>query len=285
MRKWYKPYVAEYDAIDTISADQYAQVNRKIRALQKSDDIDVTFVVVAYNEEKRIFASLHSLSELQTQYSVEVIVVNNNSTDRTAEIMERCGVVSVLEPEKGIGRARQAGLSRARGKYHLCADADTLYPPYYVDAMVRALNRKNAVVAFAPPSFIADGKKSALSLSIYEIFRDMVLRLRFIKRPELTIGAASLAFLTQPALAVGGWKTDIRRGTDGAMTMALKKVGRVVWVSDRRARIMTTSRTLDNDGTLIQMILLRLKREILRIGEYFTAKDRYEDQTDNRMQK
>lgn len=278
-RNWYKKYI-------DLKTDEslYATISSQIKALEKDDHIDVSIVMVAYNEEKRILPSLYSLADLKTGLSVEIIVVNNNSTDNTQEIIDKCGVHSIFQPVKGIGNARQAGLEIARGKYHLCADADTLYPPTYVDAMVKVLKKPGVSAAFCPPSFLADGNKSERGLAIYEVFRDIVLKLRAIKRPEITVGAASLGFLTEPAKAIG-WRTDIRRGTDGSMTLALKKIGKVVVFTNSKARIKTTSRTLDADGSFLQMIIIRLRKDFNRLPEYFTAKKEYKDTKANKLKK
>lgn len=274
-KNWYKKYT------DLKASDElYTEIRRKIKKLEAPDHVDVSIVMVAYNEEKRILPSICSLANLNTSYSVEIIVVNNNSTDNTQQIIGQCGVHAVFQPVKGIGNARQAGLLVARGKYHLCADSDTLYPPTYVDGMVAALDRPGVVAAYCPCSFLADGEKSATSLAIYERFRDLALWFRFIKRPELSIGAASLAFYTEPARKIG-WKTNIRRGTDGALTNELKKVGKIAFVTDRRVKIKTTSRTLDSDGGMFSMIVLRIKRETLRIKEYFITQKSYDDEDTN----
>lgn len=264
----------------TPSEKVFEEIRQKIRQLEKQDSIDVSIVMIAYNEEKRILPAIYSLANIITPLSVEIIVVNNNSTDRTQEIIDKCGVKSVFQPIQGAGNARQAGLEIARGKYHFCADSDTLYPPHYVDIMVKALRKPGAIAAYCPCSFLPDGNKSAFSLFIYEYFRNIALRLRFYKRPELSVGAASLAFYTEPAREVG-WRTNIHRGEDGCMVLALKPKGKTVLVTSRKARPKTTSRTLDADGGLLRMICLRLKREFARIKEYFTTQQEYKDEDSN----
>src|SRR5260370_32849597 len=57
----------------------------------------------------------------------ELIVCDNNSTDRTAEIAKGAGAQVVFEPVNQIGRARNAGAARARGDWIFFVDADS-YP-------------------------------------------------------------------------------------------------------------------------------------------------------------
>lgn len=275
MEKWYKKF-------EQIEPDErlYREIREKLGALEKDGRIDVSVVIPAFNEEERLPATLYSLALQQTSLSVEVIVVDNNSTDGTGTVLKKCGVHALFQPRPGTAGTRQMGLEAARGKYHLCADADTLYPPAYIDGMVRLLQRPGVIAAYSPCSFLADGRKSAFSLALYEPFRNLVLRLRFRNRPELVVGGASFAFHTEPALRIG-WKVTIRRGSDGAMANELKKIGKIVMTSDPKVTIKTSSRRLDSDGSMLSMIWVRVKREMLRIREYFTKQDEYKDEESN----
>ena len=58
----------------------------------------------------------------------EVVVVDNGSTDRTAELAEAAGARVIAEPERGYGNAYRAGFAAARGDYILMLDADLTYP-------------------------------------------------------------------------------------------------------------------------------------------------------------
>ena len=97
----------------------------------------VSVGAIAHNEEKRILSCLWSLCENQHNYPVEILVINNHSTDHTEEVLKELGVTYFNEYRKGPGFARQCGLNHARGKYHLCIDAATLYPPQYISSMIK----------------------------------------------------------------------------------------------------------------------------------------------------
>jgi glycosyltransferase involved in cell wall biosynthesis len=72
-------------------------------------------------------------------YEGEVIVVDNASTDDSAELAVAAGAEVVHEPRRGYGSAYLAGLARARGEYIVMADADLTYPmedlPRFVEAL------------------------------------------------------------------------------------------------------------------------------------------------------
>jgi glycosyltransferase involved in cell wall biosynthesis len=84
---------------------------------------DVSVVVPAYNEERVIAACLDSLLA-QTQEHLEVLVVDDGSTDRTAQVATSRGIPVVCLEHRGPARARNIGASLARGRAVVFADAD-----------------------------------------------------------------------------------------------------------------------------------------------------------------
>lgn len=86
----------------------------------------VSLVVPAYNEEKLLGESLRAIREAMTVFpDAELIVCDNNSTDRTAEIARAAGARVVFEPINQISRARNAGARAASGDWLLFVDADS----------------------------------------------------------------------------------------------------------------------------------------------------------------
>ena len=88
----------------------------------------LSIVVPAYNEEKLLGASLESIRSAAGAFDAsgwELIVCDNNSTDRTAAIARAAGAMVVFEPHNQISRARNRGAAAARGEWLLFVDADS----------------------------------------------------------------------------------------------------------------------------------------------------------------
>jgi glycosyltransferase involved in cell wall biosynthesis len=89
----------------------------------------LTIVIPAYNEEDYIGACLEAIAS-QTEAPDEVLVVDNNSTDRTAEVVAKYSFARVIkESQQGIVFARDRGFNAARGEIIARIDADTLLNP------------------------------------------------------------------------------------------------------------------------------------------------------------
>ena len=92
--------------------------------------VKISVIVPAYNEEKLLGASLAEIQGASrafaaTGWEVELVVCDNNSTDRTAEIARAAGATVVFEPVNQIARARNSGAAAATGDWLVFVDADT----------------------------------------------------------------------------------------------------------------------------------------------------------------
>ncbi|MDD5469625.1 MAG: glycosyltransferase family 2 protein [Candidatus Peribacteraceae bacterium] len=96
----------------------------------------LSLVIPAYNEEAYIGACLESVMR-QTEKSDEIIVVDNNSTDRTAEILSRYPVRILKEEQQGMIPARNAGFNAAQYDIIARCDADDVLPGDWVARIKR----------------------------------------------------------------------------------------------------------------------------------------------------
>ena len=276
---WYDKYLSIYGkTVDEIPDNIYEEIKENLSTRQSNQPL-ISVVVIAYNEERRLAACLWSLSELQTQYPIEILGVNNNSKDRTEEVYQRLGLPYYNELQQSPGFARQCGLNHAKGKYHFCIDADTFYPPLYVDLMMTKLLKPDVACVSSFWSFYPDEKHSAFGLAIFELIRDSFLFIQHFKRPELCVRGMVFAFNADYARQVK-IRTDIRRGEDGSLALSLKQFGKIVFLYNRKARPVTGYGTL-NEESLWQSFLYRVKVQLKGITRIFYTKDHYEDSEDN----
>lgn len=94
--------------------------------------VQYSVIIPAYNEEAFLpetLAGLQLAMETVIPSQGEIIVVDNNSTDRTAEIAKEYCATVVAEPFRQIARARNTGARAANSNLLVFLDADTMLPP------------------------------------------------------------------------------------------------------------------------------------------------------------
>jgi glycosyltransferase involved in cell wall biosynthesis len=103
---------------------------------------EVSFIVPARNEEFLLEETLKGIIEAASSAGVrfEMIVADDDSTDRTAEIAKACGARCVHVKLHNIGAVRNAGAAVATGRILYFLDADTKLPAQTLQAALEALN-------------------------------------------------------------------------------------------------------------------------------------------------
>jgi cellulose synthase/poly-beta-1,6-N-acetylglucosamine synthase-like glycosyltransferase len=177
-----------------------------------------SFVVIAYNEEANIAATLSAIMELDDIGDYELIVVDDGSRDRTAQIVEDiaaqhpCIRLIRLGKNRGRGYARNEGVTRARGAFIATVDADIVLPPDWLVQARAALQSHDAVGGTALP----DGDVAYL----YRRFR---LIPRLVGHTTAVTG--SNALYKRQAFDVVGFDPTLRNGEDSALNEAMARYG------------------------------------------------------------
>lgn len=168
---------------------------------------DWTVLVPFFNERDCLAATIGSLAGQSV--ALRLVLVDNGSTDGSADVARatcrRLGVDFVLITERVAGKiaALTAGLAWARSPYVATCDADTLYPPHYLAAAQRVLERPDCAVAGA--YFVAPGASENARRAKARAF---LAAARLLPR-QCHTGGAGQTFRTQALRAAGGF--DARR--------------------------------------------------------------------------
>lgn len=231
--------------------------------LQKGP-IQASIVIPAYNEENNILRTLSSLAKNQSKWSVEIIVVNNNSKDKTKELVEASGVTCILETVQRISAARSAGLNAANGKYILSADADTIYPENWIDLMIAPLEaKKDIAICYGRFAHIPTANTGRIIYFFYEYIVDLNRWINKIFREEaVNVYGFNACFRKADGLAVDGYTFPIGAAEDGWLALKLREkgFGKLFQVTNPLAMVWTTDRRMQKDGGLFIGIIKRLKK-------------------------
>lgn len=111
----------------------------------------ISVIIPAYNSEMFLAQTLDCLLS-QTLRDIQIIVVNDGSTDSTAEIIasyaeKNNNIVSVYQQNSGVSAARNNGINHAEGKYTLFLDSDDLLSPDSLEQVYNKLEETGADMA------------------------------------------------------------------------------------------------------------------------------------------
>lgn len=119
--------------------------------------INHSFIIIAYNEEKNISRTIASITRQDGLGNYEIIVVNDGSKDNTLAVVNKIAArnkhikVVNLQPNRGRGAARAAGINAASGKYYALVDADIVLPKYWLTTCLSFMDKYEACGGTAVP--------------------------------------------------------------------------------------------------------------------------------------
>lgn len=106
----------------------------------------ISVVIPAYNEESSIGPTIDEIkliAKSMLEYDFEIIVVDNNSKDKTSEIAKSHGARVLFQPIQGYGAAYKKGMSEAKGDIIITGDADATYPFDDMPRLISVLEQNN----------------------------------------------------------------------------------------------------------------------------------------------
>lgn len=214
----------------------------------------LSVVIPAHNEESLIAQCLQAVQKevAKTEEEVEVIVVNNASTDRTKEIAQSFrGVRVVDEPHKGLVRARHAGYTASSGELIANIDADTMPPEGWLATVFKEFDADPKLVALSGPFIYHD--LSLFQRILVRVFYYVGYALYLLYHYVLRIGAMLQGgnfVLRRSALEkIGGFDTSIEfYGEDTDIAKRMSKIGKVKWTF--KLPMYASGRRLKEEGIL-----------------------------------
>jgi glycosyltransferase involved in cell wall biosynthesis len=154
----------------------------------------------------------------QTHEAIEVVVVDNASSDGTAAVARRFDdrVRVVHEPRPGLGPARNAALAAARGEYIAFLDCDDLWDPHKTEMQIAAFDDDPA------PDIVLGHVRQFVSPDL-DPERAAELRIPAEPQPGLHVGAALVP--RRVVSAVGRWREDIEVSDSLEWFLASRRLG------------------------------------------------------------
>lgn len=180
-----------------------------------------TVAICTYNRAYDLSESVHSAIQQHAEFEYEIIVIDNNSTDDTAKLVQeiRAGeggdrVKYVLEKTPGLSAARNRAIREARGEYILFLDDDAIASPLWIQHIVGVFDSDRAIgVVGGKIEPLWESRKPdwipSENLSLYTIldYADHVVEM---PSPSIPFGA-NVAFRTQVFRDIAPFREDLGR--------------------------------------------------------------------------
>ena len=195
---------------------------------ESADDLVVSVVIPCLNEEENIERCVASALAVLAEHGIpgEVVVADNASTDRSAELAAAAGARVVHEPRRGYGSAYLAGFAAARGRYIVMGDADLTYDFGEIPNFVRELDDGAELVMGDRMDNIQPGAmpwlhqhvgnpilSGILNLFFKTGIRDAHCGMRALRRdvlPRLDLRTTGMEFASEMVIRAGKEELDIR---------------------------------------------------------------------------
>ena len=181
----------------------------------------ISVIVPAFNEEKLIAETLGRIHAAGESFSglgweIELIVCDNNSTDRTAELARQAGARVVFEPLNQIARARNTGAAAATGDWLIFVDADSHPSPGLFAAVAREI-RQGGVLA---------GGSTVKLEGPYPVARLVTGGWNLLSRLKRWAAGSFIFCETAAFREIGGFSHKLYAGEELDLSERLKRLGR-----------------------------------------------------------
>lgn len=208
----------------------------------------LSVVIPAYNEEKYIGGCLQSLIDKAGDDIYEIIVVDNASTDKTAEVAKSFkGVRVVKEKRKGLTRARQAGLLASKGDLVAYIDADTQVKDSWLHRVKREFEKNPRLVCLSAPYSLYDVSKWKRVL-VWSYWNLLAYPTYMLLMKYMVLGANFVA-RRSVLMKIGGFDATIEfYGEDTNIARRLAKAGKVKFL--RSSLVNSSARRMEAEGWL-----------------------------------
>jgi len=217
-----------------------------------SKRVKLSVVIPAYNEAEFIGDCLNSiLHEIEGKnYDLEIVVVNNASTDQTREIVASFPKVKLIdEPSKGLVKARRAGYLASKGELVANIDADTRITRGWFDKVFSEFSKNEKLVGLSGPFIYYDLSKQVnygVRLFYYAGFVTYLLN-RYIFKVSSMLQGGNFVIKRTALEAIGGFNEEFDFwGEDTDLARRLIKAGEVKFTFD--LPIYASGRRLEKEG-------------------------------------
>ena len=212
-----------------------------------ANNIKISIVVPAFNEEELISDCLNYLINQDTNINYEIIVVDNNSRDKTFQVVRKIiqknkkkRIKLLKELERGVSCARQKGFESAQGEIIISTDADSKVPRNWLHKIVNNFKKYPEIAAVGGPYDFYD------ETFLIKVLRKPITKISIFLDKMCGWGknhfpGANFAIFKKDFQEVGGFDKSLYFGEDLELSIRLHKANKKI-LFDKKMIISVASR-------------------------------------------
>lgn len=213
----------------------------------------VSVVIPAYNREKTILRALNSVLR-QTYSNIEVIVVDDGSTDSTAQVVNNCADERIrlicLSSNQGANRARNTGISEAKGEYIAFQDSDDEWLTDKLEKQMEYIYKTSVKAVYCPYILCNEDKTSVVPGNYMN--RDMCEKnvAETLKKGNI-VGTPTLMVKRELFSKIGMFDVDMKRFQDYEFVIRLVKNEFLGYVKEPLVKAYRMEQSITSNVSLI----------------------------------
>lgn len=207
----------------------------------------ISVIIPLYNKAKEIRRTLLSVAE-QSVLPLEIIVVDDGSTDGSAEVVEAMNIPLlrlIRQENRGVSAARNRAMQLAEGEWVALLDGDDCWEKGYLANVERMIDSYPAAAAIGTAFLVDDGKRLVAGDTpeeegVVDFFRESMSR--YVLIPSATV------LRREVTLGLGGFPEGMRMGEDQYLWTKIARTSQVVFSPER---LVIYSRVAENRSASI----------------------------------
>lgn len=228
--------------------------------------MQVSVIIPTYNSSQFLYEAVQSVLQ-QTLTDIEIIVVDDGSTDKTSELMQQFGnkVNYIYQENQGVSAARNNGIKASRGKYVAFLDSDDIWLPTKLEKQIKALNENPKNKVCYTEYFSVSEKMTPQDLrrirSDVSVLQDLLLVGNVVGPPSTVVAEREMFE------RIGGFDESLSLSADWDMWIRLACVTEFIFLNEPLVKYRLHKSNMSRNVRLLEEDTMRLLEKSFSRGK------------------
>jgi len=231
----------------------------------------VSVIIPTYNNASFLGEAVESVLS-QTYKKIEILVVDDGSTDTTAQVIEKYKeqVRYLYKENGGVSSARNRGLEEARGEWVAFLDADDLWLPDKLQSQMEPMIQNDRVGIVTCGAMMINEEDQMIDQFMIPDYRNRENLLKSLYKENVISGGSQVLVRKKCLERVGNFDESLKCGEDWDMWLRIAKISEIVFIERPLVKIRTRADSCSNSSENLERNLRHecqvLKKNLPEVG-------------------